>query len=483
MKGSSRFYSSLLLLIILNLVIKPVWILGIDRQVQNVVGLSAYGQYFSLLNLSIICSFLLDWGLTTFYSRQLAAKQPGAASIAGDFFGMKLILVFFFAIVVAGIAWFTGVRDWQVLTGVICIQALTSLFLFFRAIITAEQFFRADAWLSVLDKFLMILLCAVFLYWPASFGAMTIPKFLYLQAICLGIAIGVAIIILFRKRVRLTLHRLAFLKRKTIKAALPYALIVLVMSLHYRLDGFLLGRLSSDGAYQAGIYASAYRLLDAANMIGFLFASFLFPYVARKQPDRPAIESAVLNIRHLLIVLATGIACTGIFLSPWIQQTLYGNTDPDSIIILQWCLPAIIGYSLVHIYGTVLTATGNIGPFLKIAVMAVLINAVLNLLLIPQMGARGSCIAALISQSGCGIVTMWFVKKKLGVPVHRGSILIYIFIAALLGILFYWGGKGGTGEGLLLAAGVAAAFCIMIITKLFRPSTWFQLITKSQPGT
>ena len=52
MKETSRFYSSLILLIVLNGVIKPFWIFGIDRQVQNEVGVTAYGSYFAIFNLS-----------------------------------------------------------------------------------------------------------------------------------------------------------------------------------------------------------------------------------------------------------------------------------------------------------------------------------------------------------------------------------------------------------------------------------------------
>ena len=75
MKEISRFYSSLSLLIVLNAIVKPIWIFGIDRQVQNEVGVAAYGTYFSILNLSIVLSFLNDWGLTVFYNRHLAAKN------------------------------------------------------------------------------------------------------------------------------------------------------------------------------------------------------------------------------------------------------------------------------------------------------------------------------------------------------------------------------------------------------------------------
>ena len=91
MKESSRFYSSLGLLILLNVIIKPVWIFGIDRQVQNIVGTETYGTYFSLLGFSIVFSFLLDWGFTGFFNRELAANKTGYIHKAGSFFLVKLL--------------------------------------------------------------------------------------------------------------------------------------------------------------------------------------------------------------------------------------------------------------------------------------------------------------------------------------------------------------------------------------------------------
>ena len=70
--GISRFYSSLGLLVVLNLIIKPIWIFAIDRKVQLEVGQEEYGSYFALLNLSIILSFMLDLGFTNYFNRQAA---------------------------------------------------------------------------------------------------------------------------------------------------------------------------------------------------------------------------------------------------------------------------------------------------------------------------------------------------------------------------------------------------------------------------
>src|SRR6478752_9480072 len=125
----SKFYSSLLLLIILNAIIKPFWIFGIDRQVQNLTGTVEYGTYFSLLNLSVVFGFLLDWGLTNFINRELAARKTELQEHLGSFFLLKMLFAVFYTAIVIAVARLTGVKRWDILSAVIAIQFLTFLFL------------------------------------------------------------------------------------------------------------------------------------------------------------------------------------------------------------------------------------------------------------------------------------------------------------------------------------------------------------------
>lgn len=355
MKESSKFYSSLGLLVFLNAIIKPFWIFGIDRLVQNSVGTTEYGTYFSLFNLSIVFSFLLDWGFTNYFNRQLASQVKNFIDHAGNFLLLKFLFLLLYVAIVFVAAWFTGIQRWDILFGVVFIQAFQSLFVFFRGVVTAHQWFRTDAWLSVLDKTLMIIFCGSLLYFPSLFGAMTIDLFLIVQVSCSLLAVLSVWIIIVKRGIRFTIGKTSFFQKKIFQSALPFAIILLLMSVHYRLDGFLLERIHPNGAHEAGIYAAAYRLLDAANMIGVLLASFLLPYIARRWSEGKNFNGVILTSRHFLALFSIAIACTSFFLAPWIEKVLYHHDTKDAIEVMQWCLPALIGYSLVQIYGTVMT--------------------------------------------------------------------------------------------------------------------------------
>ena len=89
---SRKFIGSLGLLLLLNLVIKPVWVLGIDRQVQNITGYEVYGQYFGLFSLALVFQFLMDLGITAFVNRSVAVDPSKGPALLSQAISMKFVL-------------------------------------------------------------------------------------------------------------------------------------------------------------------------------------------------------------------------------------------------------------------------------------------------------------------------------------------------------------------------------------------------------
>src|SRR5262249_9497980 len=155
--------------------------------------------------------------------------------------------------------------------------------------------------------------------------------------------------------VQISKPSLKFFDTKFIRAVLPFAMLLFVMSVHIRLDAFILERLHPNGAHEAGVYAGAYRLLDASNMVGYLIASFFMPFVARIWIEGKPLDEIILQTRHVQLMFAFTIAASGVMLAGPLEQILYHRGDDYSVRVLQWCLPALIGYGLTQVYGTVMT--------------------------------------------------------------------------------------------------------------------------------
>ena len=70
------FLTNLLLLLALNLLVKPFYILGIDAGVQRAVGTELYGMYAALLSLGFLLNIVLDLGITNYNTRHIAQHTP-----------------------------------------------------------------------------------------------------------------------------------------------------------------------------------------------------------------------------------------------------------------------------------------------------------------------------------------------------------------------------------------------------------------------
>lgn len=462
------FFKGLSWLIFLNLLVKPVWIFAIDRQVQNSLGHEAYGKYFAVLNFTIILSFLADAGLTNMVNQRIAQGTPLNVR---RLLRIKLFLLLAYLLICLLASVLAGTGAMEIVFYAAAIQALASLFVFLRGIITANQLFQTDALLSVLDKLGVIILCGVFIYLPYLFGGISLQRFLLVQAACLAAAATAAFLVIYRKRL-LPHDAPAEKVLPMLKAMLPFTLILLLMALHYRLDGFLLERLHSNGAYEAGVYAASYRLLDAANVVGYLAASFLVPFVARNAKDPYRSGQALLYVRHGLMAAAVLAVCFCLVFAPWVMQLLYHTSDPYHADVLRWCIASLPGYMLVHVYGSALTATRQFKSFLSILLLCACLNAAANIYFLPKYGALAACVAALVSQGLCGLLCFFAAAKQLRTGYHWGSLALYLACgAAVLAALHAW--KAALLNVWIILALVVLAVLLFLFTQMSRLKKFF----------
>lgn len=69
----AAFVKNLLWLQLLNWLVKPLWILWIEREIQLRMGDAWYGVYTLHFNLVLLFAVLLDAGLNSYVSREIAA--------------------------------------------------------------------------------------------------------------------------------------------------------------------------------------------------------------------------------------------------------------------------------------------------------------------------------------------------------------------------------------------------------------------------
>ena len=421
------------------MLIKPFWIFGIDRTVQNLVGDESYGFYFALFNFSMILNILLDVGITNFNNRNISRYNFLLPKHLSNIVGLKLVLAIVYAIfslIIAGIIGYSKVQ-FHLLFFLIFNQFLVSFTLYLRSNITALQFFRTDSLLSVLDRSLMILICSLLLYTNILGGQFSIQWFVYAQTISYIITAVITFAIVLQKagrfKIRFDLKFFFVFLRKSY----PYALLILLMALYNRIDSVMLERLldGTTGHEQAGIYAQAFRLLDAVSMFGALVAGLLLPIFSKMIKEREPIGDVVKLSFTLLMIPAIVIAVSSVYYDVEIMSLLYTSNTAFSADILGILMIGFVGIASTYIFGTLLTANGSMKQLNIMAFFGVLLNVGLNLILIPRMQAYGSAYASLTTQlfTGAAQLILALVIFKLK-PRFSYVLRIFIFTAVVIAL-------------------------------------------------
>ncbi len=432
------FFSSLLLLVVLNVLVKPVWVFGIDRQVQNTTGLEAYGNYFALLNLCMVMQFLLDFGVTPYFNRKISSDPGDVKVLAAQSFTIKLLLSLLYTLAIILIAVFTGVANWSLLGLLISLQIITTFLLLMRAYLSGAQQFTQDAWVSVTDKIFVILAAGSLLMFPGISGGITINRFALIQIGGMLFSMALAIFFLYRHKKDILIIKLQFNGFSILKSSLPFAMNIFFMTALFRADGFMLERLIDRGAYHAGVYASAFRLTDAVNMMGFLVAGFLLPYFSRNWPDEGQTEPVLRGCLYFLMVPAIVLAAGGWFFADQINQLLYHTRAPEASLVIRILLMCLPGLALIQIFGTLLTATGHIKAFMRISLFFALANIITNLFVIPRFGTHGAAWTAFLTQSVFAVAVTYLAASRTGIRFRTMDMLNFLLLMVVTVLIFNW---------------------------------------------
>jgi O-antigen/teichoic acid export membrane protein len=400
-----KFATNLIFLLTANLLVKPFWIFGIDRVVQNQVGPAVYGTYFAVFNYSYLLSIILDFGINNFNNRAVSRNNKRLGEYLVNLMLLKTLLgVLYFALTfISAIA--TGFNQQQMLMLFFLAlnQVLLSGILYFRSNIAALQLFKTDSVISILDRLLAILFCLALMLFPGVKAGFNIMWFIYAQTAALFVTAVIAFaVIAGRSVIRFDFWKAKYTRMILLKSA-PFALLALLMGIYYRIDAVMIARMLPNGNQEAGIYAASFRLLDAVNQFGYLFATLLLPMFAGMIRRNESLKDLVKFSSELMYVIAAILAFNCYFFKDELMHLMYGSSTAYWATIFGWLMLNFIPISSIYIFGTLLTAKGSLRALNLIAVGGMFLNVGLNLFLIPRYGALGATAATLVTQVAAAI--------------------------------------------------------------------------------
>jgi O-antigen/teichoic acid export membrane protein len=476
-----EFNLNIIMLVAINLLIKPFFIFGIDRTVQNVVGTSEYGMYFTLLSLTYLLQIINDFGIQNFNSKEISQNRHLIHKYLPNMLAIKLALSLLFLAAVFGIGFLAGYQlhfNWLLFLAIN--QILVSLNYFFRTNLSGLGFYRTDSLISGLDKLLMIIFCGILLWTPSLKDHFNIAWFIYAQTLALIITNLVSGGLVWNR-----INKESGFKIRTkvsmllLKRSLPFALVILLMSLYTRMDVIMIENMLKDGEYQAGVYGAGYRLLDASNMIGYLFASLLLPMFSRMLKKKESIEKLVSHSFRMIYAGSVALSVAVFFYRFSIVDWLYTDATKTFGVVLGWLMFSFIGVSGTYIFGSLLTANGSLNRLNWIFVFGIIINLVLNLILIPINGAEGAAIATLVTQMLVFFSQLFLTKSEMGFSLSGEVIArsgIYFF--ACLGIIYLLSQQNFMPWQMIFLLAIFVQLALAVLLKLVNFKFLFEFIPR-----
>lgn len=468
-----EFLFNIILLVFINLLIKPVFIFGIDLGVQNRLG-AQYGLYFALLNLSYLTQIINDFGIQSFNNRHISQHPHLLPKYFPNLLAIKGLLSLTYVILTLLIAWVGLGYDRAVMPLLLVLlfnQVLVQMILFLRSNISGLGHYRLDSVLSALDKLLMLITCGAVLW--GNVVPLSLMSFAFSQTL----ALFITLVMVYGMLRRLTVLPLRPSWSKNWRAArpallmlfrqsMPYALVVLLMFAYSRMDAVMLERMAGEA--QADIFAGAFRLLDACNMFGYLFASLLLPMFARlmkqREPLRPLVALSFKLIWAGSITLSAAIFFFREELLHWMMPGRALEARFEVLGVLIW---AFVPISVTHIFSTLLTARERLMAMNRFFLLAVVLDVCLNLFLIPQYQALGAAMSALLTQAFiAGAMVLLSVREFKFQIRFSGLVSVVLYVVVMLGTVYYFHEQTAGSWGLRLLLALLTGLPALLITGL-----------------
>jgi O-antigen/teichoic acid export membrane protein len=216
--------------------------------------------------------------------------------------------------------------------------------------------------------------------------------------------------------------------KQCIKKAWPMGGMAICIMIYFRIDAVMLSLMKGDVA--VGLYGAAYRLSEISVIIPSMFIASIFPIMSKyhKGNKNSFIKTHEKSVKYLFS-LALPMALTVTLLAKPIINLIYGNEFAGSVRALQILIWASAIMYVNWVLGTTFVTANRQMVNFKIAIVAAILNIVLNLLLIPKYSYLGAS-AATVATEAFGFFVGIFFLNKLGYKTNIVNIYLPPLVAS-----------------------------------------------------
>jgi O-antigen/teichoic acid export membrane protein len=221
-----------------------------------------------------------------------------------------------------------------------------------------------------------------------------------------------------------------------VKSSLPYSAAIIINTLYFRADGFLLSVMK--GPAEVGLYSLGYKMVELTMAFPVFFALAILPVLAAAK-DKHRLSTIVQDSARMMSILGTALAIGTIVLAPQIVLLLGGPEFKAAALPLAILM---VGNYFIYqstVYMQSLLATENQSWILRVNLALLLVNVIVNLILIPPLGTVGAATAVVIAEAMALGILRWYFVRHLGTPLSWGKALAPLLPGAVMAMAVWWG--------------------------------------------
>jgi O-antigen/teichoic acid export membrane protein len=425
------------------------------------MGPEEFGHYQVVIAFLLLLN-LTDLGISTIAARHLSTDERSPEAVLGNVLAIRAVLSVVsiaLAIMVALVADYTRAER-----EAIAVASLSfPLMLFsntYNAIFVARLRMEYSVLGNVAQSLTSLALMGVVAATNGGLIRMLVAYdagFLANSLICLYFA---------RKFVRPSVAIDGRLARRILRDTAPLGAAIILTSVYGRIDIVLL-RSFTDGD-SVGYYGFAYRAIDLAAPLSFLFIASVFPLLARYHAEGDGAELRRLYQRahDILTIFGLSMLTMMILFARPIVEIVGGDAYEPAVTSLRILSMAfgLIWLSNLADYG--LIAVGQQRLSLLVASIGLVVNLSSNAVLIPLYGSEGAAVATVLTEVAVlapavfllsryigGIPSFWVAWRLVPVAILSGAVVYLLNLP--------WFSEAAVAC-LLLVAGIAVSRVVSI---------------------
>jgi O-antigen/teichoic acid export membrane protein len=411
-------------------------------------GVFSYGLAIAVLGVGF-AAFGLDYVVT----RDVARDRNQASALLWNPVAAKVACGLVGTLVVTGMTLSDAGRHDATAVALLCLSALTDLVAkSFHAVLRGFETVRSVAAGFVAQRLITAGAAVAVLALGKGLEAVCI---VCLAASLVGLALPAGTLLRHHPACRKPAVRAEAANRLLI-ASLPLGISTLFGAFLARADMAMLS--SIRGTAEVGMYAAAYRPFESTFFVCWAFGLAALPYFSRLGRDsEPSIGLAWTMVGKIVLLVLCFASVTMAALAPRIVTALYGPAYGQSAAVLELLAPGIACYGIYTVAAYLLISQNRARAVACVSGIAVAVNVMLNLALIPHHGAAGAALAMTIAQLFLAALACAVVLRDLGnislARVFSGAVACSA-AAGLLALTF--GRPGAVAGALIFPLGVLA---------------------------